>query len=122
MRANQNTALRTPETWKRYQNAPKLEGCFLCTESGDIVKRYKFWFIVENAYPYDAVAEIHHMLVPKEHMCNEEGLTEAMTDEANEIMEELEEKGVYDCFMRNLTVAQSHPTHLHYHLLKWKRT
>lgn len=123
MRSKQNTALRTPETWERYQNAPKrnAEVCFLCDFTGEIVRRYENWFIVVNEYPYDNIAEVHHMLVPKEHLCNEQDFTIEMEEEANDILLEINAEGFYDCFMRNFTVGQSHRSHLHYHLLKWKR-
>lgn len=33
-----------------------------------VVKEFKHWVIVQNQYPYDAVAEVHHLLAPRVHV------------------------------------------------------
>jgi len=122
-RANQNTLLRTPETWERYQNAPKHPECFMCEEPAlDTVVEFDNWLIVQNEFPYDAVATRHHMLIPVRHFQFIENATPDEYDELYQIKEDIEKWDWYDCIMENFTVAQSVPAHLHYHLLKWKRT
>lgn len=119
-----NTALRTRQTWERYQNTPKhKEGyCFMC-QLADVViiKQFEHWYIIENQYPYDTVAEIHHLLVPRDHIAKAERLTPQCTEEAATIMEAIEAEGFYDCFISNFPVGQSQKQHFHIHLVKWKR-
>jgi len=76
---------------------------------------------MENSFPYDLVADVHHMLIPIDCYKTEEDCPSVVLEEAGLIFDELNEEGFYDCMMRNFTIAQSVPTHLHYHLLKWKR-
>ena len=123
-KASTNTALRSPETWERYQNAPKRkEGyCFMCKLEGIvIVKKFKHWYIVKNQYPYDTVAEVHHLLVPRDHIAQAENLTDQCTEEAATIMEAIEFEGFYDCMISNFPSKQSQKQHFHVHLVKWKR-
>lgn len=124
MRAHQGTFLRTQKTWEAYKNAPKrgAASCFLCEgEDLDIVEEHAHWFICKNQYPYDAVAKVHHMLVPKLHVPRAELLTTPLRDELMVIQYGIETSDKYDCILTNYPGAQSHPPHLHYHLIKWKR-
>jgi hypothetical protein len=63
------TYTRTKETMERYLNAPQsgAEHCPFteAKESGDIITSFKHWHIMENLFPYDAIAEINHMIFPK---------------------------------------------------------
>lgn len=123
-KSHTNTALRTPETWARYQNAPKRRdgSCFMCDLDGIvIIKEYQHWVIIENQYPYDTVAEVHHLLVPREHEPRADELSVHCIDESSDIMSELEKEGYYDCIISNFPVGQSQKQHFHAHLIKWKR-
>lgn len=120
-KAHINTLLRTDETWEAYQDRPKASEheCFLCDM--ETIEMCRYWFICENQFPYDAVASLHHMLVPIEHVSRETELSPAARRELELIFMQLNDRDTYDCIMRNFTVGQSHPTHLHYHLITWKR-
>lgn len=124
-KANTPTALRTTETWNRYQAEPKKNNgdCFMCDpEAIVVVREFEHWIIIENNYPYDVVAKDHHMLIPKKHISFAVGdILEAEEDELELIKETLDKEGEYDCIMKNFTAGQSQPQHLHYHLLTWKR-
>lgn len=123
-KAHLGTYLRTQPTWEAYKNAPKRNAkeCFLCSwQEMELVQEFDYWLIVKNQYPYDAVAEVHHMLVPFDHWKHEEEVSDVAGEEIESILEDLDKDGSYDCIMRNFAVGQSHPTHLHYHLIRWKR-
>lgn len=125
-KAHQGTYLRTQETWEAYKerrNAITLrgEGCFMCKEGKPILKRFEHWLIITNQYPYDAVASRHDMLIPIEHVPDKDELSLKAFDELEQILQDLNLLGTYDCIMQNFTVGQSQPEHLHYHLVTWKR-
>jgi len=86
-----------------------------------VITEFAHWRLIHNNYPYDEVAEIHHMLVPKDHVSFDDGVTVEAKEELMLINEEFEKNGKYDCIMQNYPIGQSQPQHLHYHLLTWKR-
>lgn len=123
-KAHLGTFLRTQETWEAYKKAPRRndDACFLCDLDGvTIIKEFTHWMIVENQYPYDAVADHHHMLIPREHVQNESQLSTRSKLELNIIKRNLELSEEYDCTISNFPIGQSHPTHLHFHLIRWLR-
>ena len=123
-KSNMATKLRSAATWERYQHEPQRPAgnCFMCEiEAMTVITEFIHWRLIENNYPYDAVAEVHHMLVPKAHASFDEGVSEAAKEELGLINAAFEEGGEYDCIMQNYPVGQSQPQHLHYHLLTWKR-
>lgn len=114
------TYLRTTETWERYVEGKKREDCFIC--AGDLmVTEWEHWVIVENAYPYDAVADTHVLLCPRRHVSREEDLQHQEFRELQVILRHIEKAGYFDFIGKNFPVAQSQPAHLHYHLFHWKR-
>lgn len=123
-RATQGTKLRTPKTWAAYQKSPKRDAddCFMCSRNDLVViKDFFNWVIVENQFPYDAIAETHHMLIPKRHFSKEMEGNDQESEEVLNILYRIDESGKYDCILKNFTVGQTHPTHFHYHLLKFIR-
>jgi diadenosine tetraphosphate (Ap4A) HIT family hydrolase len=120
-KAHVNTHLRSDMMWNHYQSVPKRPDFMSNPEDLKIVVAYKYWHIFLNEFPYDEVAEVHHLLAPKDKYANEDELPNIVLDELFQIMDDLEKSSEYDCIMKNFPVAQSIPTHLHYHLLTWKR-
>ena len=121
---NTATALRTAETWARYQAEPKKDNgdCFMCDpEAIVVVREFDLWIIIENNYPYDVVAKTHHLLIPKRHFAFDDKRTFGEKYQLEAIKNILNNEGNYDCIMQNFTAGQSQPQHLHYHLLEWKR-
>lgn len=123
-----NTALRTPETWQRYQERRKTKDpaeCFLChpqsrSDSELVVKEFTHFFIVANEYPYDAVAEVHHLLAPKRHIDDQDDLdVDELHEYGETVVPYLEEN--YDFIGQNTPHNQTVPQHLHLHLLTWRR-
>lgn len=127
MKGDTATALRTPETWEAYQKRRKeLQGVqhnFMAHPEPEQVKlRFKYWFIMRNDFPYDVVAETHDMLVLKrEGVTQESQIEEWEWQEFEEITQAIDRMQQYDCIVKNFTVGQSHPSHIHWHLITWKR-
>lgn len=78
-----------------------------------VLKEYTYWWIIPNDFPYDTVAEVHHLLCPKS-----ETPGAHTKQELHIILESI--KYEYDCHLTNFSHAQSHPRHQHIHLIRWK--
>lgn len=113
------TPLRTQETHDRYESAPKTEECFIC--SSPILIEYKYWIVIENDFPYDSIAEVHRMIVPRRHIANRGDLTAKELKQLDDIKKNLDEEGFYDALFENFTAGRTFLEHYHLHLLKWKR-
>jgi hypothetical protein len=108
---------RTVETHNRYMRDIEAgclnEGCALC--KSDALHTFAYWKIIDNKYPYDRVAELHHMIIPLRH-----------TDGSDISAEEIEEISMlkktflnenYRFILEALPNAKSIPGHLHLHIL-----
>lgn len=123
MKSQTNTKLRTDKCWDSYQ-AVKQEKhyCFMCQEPAkNPIRKYTYWTIIANTFPYDAVASTHHLLVPNRHLAAEDALTAFEMRELETIKQSLGLQAEYDCIMHNFPAGQSQPQHLHYHLITWLR-
>ena len=112
--------LRTPETEAAYTKLKKeghlLEGCVLCTSPS--VKEFNEWRIIENRFPYDLVASVHHMILPKRHVAEEE-FTDSERKEYGEIKETYMQD-TYEFFIEPVNRQRSIPEHWHLHLITAK--
>jgi hypothetical protein len=114
--------LRSEEVTRKYREhlAEKVcKGeCELCLKTS--IERFSLWKIVTNDFPYDKVAQTHHMLTPFRHIL-ESQLTEAELDELQNI-----KKGCinthYDYLLENTWREQSIPNHFHLHLIVTKNS
>lgn len=88
--------------------------CPLCTEA-TIIAEFTYWNIIANNFPYDKVAAVHHMLIPKRHITYEEITTEEQLELDRLTLRELNQD--YNFMALALPKTQSIPDHLHYHLL-----
>lgn len=114
----ENTFLRTPETFEEYRNKKAEDECFICNSRP--IRNFNYWKIIKNDFSYDAVAETHHMLVPKGHCGTVRG-ADILEDERTSILNTLEKEQSYDSIIVNFKKAKSFQSHLHYHLVKWKK-
>jgi diadenosine tetraphosphate (Ap4A) HIT family hydrolase len=109
--------LRAPETWQKYQdaiaNGTLEKGCVLCDKTP--VVEFKFWKIIMNDFPYDRIAEVHHMLVPIRHV-TEEGLSK---EEHQELLrlKKSELNREYQYLLEATPSTKSIPGHFHIHLI-----
>lgn len=112
----QGTLLRTKATWERYQNQPVRDDCFMCVKR-KIVKEFEHWLIIENDFPYDAVASIHHLAIPREHITT---LNKDTLEEYQNVVVHYVDQN-YDFTGTNTPGNRTQPQHFHLHLLKWIR-
>lgn len=111
-------SLRKPESHARYLEfvrSGKLPKCYLCEAKP--IREYKHWKIIENQFPYDAVAETTNMVAPKRHI-KETELTWKELKELSEIKEDLHAE--YDMIVENAHKNKLIPGHYHLHLLTLK--
>lgn len=116
-----DTLLRSKDTYEKYVNRVPDSKCFMCGSDNCVtIKSYKHWKIIENNYPYDNVAQVHHMLVPKRHIPFTHSFEKEEETELWLIKYMINKTTDYDCILENFAHGQSQPGHVHYHLLKWK--
>lgn len=115
------TLLRTEKTAVLYHDNPaRTEGsCFIC--EAPIIRGWKYWNIIKNDFPYDAIATEHFLLVPSRHLAKESELGFRERKELIDIKENLDYEEHFDAMFENFTVGRTFLPHYHLHLLKWKR-
>lgn len=108
---------RTNKAEKDYQdyiNTGVLEnGCSLCKKK--VLKEFNFWKIMENNFPYDRIASIHHMIIPIRH-CSEEELTNSEKEEFRQIKKTYLHSE-YEWLIEGTYKMKSIPSHFHLHLI-----
>lgn len=110
--------LRSRATEAKY-DAVKASGamdnaCALCDER-ETLAAFKHWRIVENLFPYDAVAKTHHMIVSLRHAPAEE-----LTAEEKEEFEQIKQEYIhehYEFFIEPTPKRRSIPAHAHFHMI-----
>ena len=109
--------MRTSEMFDRYEDYKKdpPPGCPLCRAS--VVREFDHWLLIDNDFPYDAVAERHCMLVPKRHVGSLEEMTEEERDEFSHVQSTIDG---FDSILVNLSHQQTVPEHFHIHLIAYK--
>lgn len=118
------TFLRTDETMTRYMQIDeerKAKNIVFDPYENPKIKEFTHWAIVNNDFPYDAVATTSHMIFTKRSIPFDWKL---LTKEEKEEFEHLKEtylKDNYDVVYENLPKGQTIPGHFHLHLLVLKR-
>ena len=112
-------SFRTVKSTKKYLKHLKNRAldniCPLCRERKTI-KKFKYWRIIENDFPYDKIAKIHHMVVPFRHI-SECKLNKKELNEFRKIKQKYIAKN-YDHISKGM--AKSIPNHFHLHLIVLK--
>lgn len=86
-----------------------------------LIKEFKHWVIINNEFPYDAIATTSHMISTKRvvpfdwNLLNEEEIKEFNELKNTYIKEN------YEVLWENLPKGQTQPGHFHLHLLIQKR-
>lgn len=109
--------LRTPETEELYKKRKEERNsatCPLC-EDKETLHAFTHWRIVENSFPYDVFAEVHHMILPLRHITERE-LTEQECAELLAIKEGYIAEH-YNFVMEPTATQKSIPSHFHLHLV-----
>jgi len=118
--------LRTDRMKEKYAENMNQYEDFISTKNFEedkerIIHSYTHWYIIANLFPYDKIAATHNMLVPKRVFgkiseCNKEEWEEYKT-----ILNQFEDDGIYDAILENFSRNRSVCTHLHLHLIVWKK-
>ena len=119
------TKVRTPETMEKYikfnddlktgKVKPKLVNL-----EDRAVKKFRHWIILENDFPYDAIASVSHMIFTKRKVVFDwDFLSQEEKDELNHLKKTYL-KDHYDVLYENLPSGQSITGHFHLHLLVLK--
>lgn len=85
-----------------------------------LVRPCLLWAIVENEYPYDQIALVHHLLVPTRSFASAKDMEAEELWELDRIKDEIAETREYDVIMENIPHRRTAPGHYHLHLIKYK--
>lgn len=114
-----NDALRSEEMAQKYKehraSGIMENGCVLCLANP--LKSFQNWKIIQNNFPYDRIAETHHMIIPLRHV-DETGLTREESDELQTIKYSTLQD--YDIIVEATKRTKSIPAHFHLHLITTK--
>jgi hypothetical protein len=109
--------LRTEERerlYAAYRSRGELaRECVLCGKTP--LESFRFWKIVENSFPYDQIAETHHMILPFRHIIESELNAEELKELAELKAGSINEK--YDFIMEPTQKRKTIPKHFHLHLI-----
>lgn len=89
------------------------EGCALCREPSLV--EFQYWRVTNNRFPYDQVASLHHMMVPKRHTNGDDLTPEEFSELALLKKEHVNEH--YNFILEATPKTKSIPTHYHLHLV-----
>ena len=109
--------LRTKETEARYQKLISEgflnDGCNLCKAPS--IMDFEHWRIIGNLFPYDLIAKVHHMIIPKRHITGTD-ITETEKQELESLKDEYINQE-YSYIIEAVKKGRSIPGHLHFHLI-----
>lgn len=101
-------------TYDAFIAAGELERrCGLC--EAESLKEFGLWRVIDNRFPYDRVASVSHMIVPKRHV-GEKGVTAEEWAELMTIKDEYLHEA-YEFFIEATHKKKSIPGHYHIHLI-----
>ncbi len=83
------------------------------------MKRFEFWYVLPNKYPYDAVAHRHDLLLPYRHVAEYEQLKQVERDELRTLKAAVLNSD-YDYILEAMPKNKSIPGHFHLHLIQAK--
>lgn len=109
--------LRTQESEEKYKKliaAGYLNGaCKLCESQS--IKDFRYWRIIRNDFPYDLIAQVHDMVVPRRHV-KENDLSQEEKREYAAIKATYVENN-YEFILEPTAKLKSIPEHFHVHLI-----
>ena len=109
--------LRTPQSMAKYKKFVSegllSHGCVLC--KAESIKEFENWRIVNNAFPYDRIAKVHHMIITKQHT-SDASLT-AIEKKEFEVIKIKYLHQTYEWILEATYKKKSVPEHAHLHLI-----
>lgn len=121
------TFLRTEEGMDRYmevmkdRNEKKIKSDHFVNYEHLLIKEFKYWVIIENEFPYDAVATTSHLISTKREIALDWSLLNKEEWEEFKSIKEEYLKNNYDAIWENFPSGQTIPGHFHLHLVVLKR-
>ncbi len=113
------TSLRTAQMTQKYRDRRASDKdnteCVLCAKVP--LEIFLHWKVVENDFPYDRIAQTHHMILPLRHTREEEFTQEEREDFVVVKRDRLQE---YDYILEGTQKTLSIPGHFHLHLIVGK--
>lgn len=111
-------ALRTKKMEQKYEKfraeGSLADGCNLCDKAKSI-KKFKHWRVINNLFPYNRIAKVHHIIIPKRHVAYEK-LNRAEKKEYDLIKSTYIEKE-YQLMTEATNKRKSIPEHFHIQLI-----
>ena len=105
------------ESLKRSKIDKKL--CPLCEEQS-LVKSFKYWKIIRNAFPYDKISSKHDMILPFRHVV-ENKFNKKELAEFKKIKNNFINKSDYNFIIETTLTKKTIPNHFHLHLITLKQ-
>ncbi len=118
------TFLRSDEMMTKYMEVMKereASGIKYSPFDEPPIKEFEHWVIIDNQFPYDAIATTTHMLATKRKVAFD---WELLTTEEKSEFEQIKKEYLslqYDAIWENLPKGQTQPEHFHMNLLILKR-
>lgn len=109
---------RTTETENKYQRFLEKKE-ILGFEYDKPVMNFKYWVVIKNKFPYDALMKKHHLIIPKERKASFMDLPKLARAEYREIISKLKDYKFYESVIENFPAKRSVPHHWHAHLVVW---
>lgn len=85
-----------------------------------LIKKFKYWKLVKNEYPYDRIATRHDMLIPLRDFSSFQEVNPKERAEFFKLWNQFSKKKTYDMLMVAFPFSQTYPSRLHFHLMKTK--
>lgn len=121
-----NTLIRSAAVTQAYRDAQAAKANFrdehdYTDRTNDvIIREFKHWYIKQNNFPYDLIATVHDLLIPRRVFATLDDCTPAEWDEYRTIMRQLAAEKYYDIVLENFPKDRSIMKHLHLHLIVYK--
>lgn len=110
---------KTENTYKKYRAGGYAKECGLCKkDKKEVIKEFKHWRILDNLFPWDRIAKINHLLIPKKHIVEKE-LTENARKELI-LIKSTYINDNYEVMAEAAHKVKSIPEHFHMHLIVTK--
>lgn len=110
-------SLRTLKGEKEYAKA-KNQRELIPLSREPVIKRWNFWKLITNRFPYDVAFQTHHILIPTRQVAEKSDLTKYENDELEEILTYFVEP-VYDMYFINTKAKRSVKNLFHIHLVRY---
>ena len=82
------------------------------------ITEYKYWRLLKNNFPYDAIASKHYLLTPRRVFTYDSEMTSPEREELYIIKRQLAK--TFDSILENFTQRRTIKEHFHLHLLNFK--